>query len=55
LIDIVATINVMTRDTMLNINMKELLRHTPIVLQLEDKSTFILEGVIEDLIVSIDS
>ena len=55
LIDLRAAINVMTRDTMLRLNLIDLLRHTPTVLQLADKSTVSPEGVLEDITISIDS
>lgn len=47
LIELSATIIVMTRETMNNLNLVNL-RHTPIVLQLLDRSTVKLEGIIED-------
>ena len=44
-IDLGETINVMTKDTMLRLNVKSLLRHTLTVLQLVDRSTVNPEGV----------
>jgi hypothetical protein len=45
----------MTKDTMLTVNLKDLLKHTPTALQCAHRSIVILEGVLEDVIVSIDS
>jgi len=55
LIDLGAAINVMTKDTMLKLNLQGSLRKTTIVLQLADHSTMTLEGIVEDVMVSIDS
>jgi len=55
LIDLEAAINVLTKETMLNLNLQGALRKTTTVLQLADKSTIALEGVVEDVTVSIDS
>eukprot|EP00253_Pinus_taeda_P029422 PITA_29422 len=55
LIDLGAAINVMTRDTMLKINLQGSLRKTSTVLQLADCSTMTPEGIMEDVMVSIDS
>lgn len=55
LIDLGANINVMTRDTMLKLNLQGSLRKTTIVLQLADHSTVIPEGIVEDVMVSINS
>eukprot|EP00253_Pinus_taeda_P006126 PITA_06126 len=55
LIDLGATINDMTRDTMLKLNLQSSLRKTSTVLQLEDRSTVTLEGIVEDVLVSVDS
>eukprot|EP00253_Pinus_taeda_P024767 PITA_24767 len=55
LIDLRATINVMTKDTMLKLNLQCSLRKTTIVLQLADRSTMTPEGIVEDVMVSIDS
>lgn len=55
LIDLGETINVMTRDTMFNLDLQNLLRHTTIVLHLADNSTGCPECVLEDVIVCVDS
>ena len=55
LIDLGAAINVLTKDTMLKLNLQGSLRKTTIVLQLADHSTMTLEGIVEDVMVSIDS
>ena len=48
-------INVMTKDTMLKLNLQSSLRKTTMVLQLENRSTVTPEGIVEDVMVSIDS
>jgi len=55
LIDLGAAINVMTNDTMLKLNLQGSLRKTTTVLQLADYSIATLEGIVEDVMVSIDS
>lgn len=55
LIDLGATINVMTKDTMLKLYLQGSLRKTMTMLQLADCSTMTPEGIIEDVMVSIDS
>jgi hypothetical protein len=55
LINLGPTINVMKIDTMLNMNFQWFMRHTPMVLQLVDISTMYLEGILKDIIVTIDS
>ena len=55
LIDLGAAINVMTKDTMLKLNLQGSLRKTSKVLQLPDHSTVTPEGIVEDVMVSIDS
>ena len=55
LIDLGAAINVMTRDTMLKLNLQISLRKTSTVLQLADRSTANPEGILEDVLVSVDS
>jgi len=55
LIDLGAAINVMTKDTMLKLNLQGSLRKTTIVLQLADHSIVTSEGILEDVMVSIDS
>ena len=55
LINLGAAINVMTKETILKLNLQGSLRKTTIVLQLENMSTVDPEGVVEDMMVSIDS
>eukprot|EP00253_Pinus_taeda_P032953 PITA_32953 len=55
LIDLGAAINVMTRDTMLKLNLQSSLRKTSTILQLANRSTVNLEGIMEDVLVSVDS
>jgi len=55
LIDLGAAINVMTKDTMLKINLQGSLRKTTIVMQLADCSTVTPKGIVEDVMVFIDS
>eukprot|EP00253_Pinus_taeda_P034880 PITA_34880 len=55
LIDLGATINVMKKDTMLKLNRQGSLRKTTTVLELADRSTVTPEGIVEDVMVSIDS
>eukprot|EP00253_Pinus_taeda_P005022 PITA_05022 len=55
LIDLGETINLMTKDTMLKLNLQGSLRKTTIVLQLADYSTIATKGIVEDVMVSIDS
>lgn len=55
LIDLGATTNVMIKDTMLKLNLQGSLRKTTIVLQIADHSTVTPEGIVEDVMVSIDS
>jgi len=45
----------MTRDTMLKLNLQGSLRKTSTVLQLADRSIVTLEGIVEDVLVSVDS
>lgn len=54
LIDLGAAINMMTRDTMLKLNLQGSLRNTSTVLQLADGSTVTPEGIMEDVMVSIN-
>eukprot|EP00253_Pinus_taeda_P016362 PITA_16362 len=54
LIDLGAAINVMTLDTMKTLQLTNLQR-TTIVLELADRSKVIPEGILEDIIVSLDS
>ena len=55
LIDLGETINVMNKDTMLKLNLQELLRHTATILQSENSSTIYLEGMLDDITVCVDS
>ena len=55
LIDLGAAINVMKKETMLKLNLHGSLRKTTTVLQLADRSTMTPEGIVEDVMVSIDS
>ena len=48
-------INIMTKETMLKLNLQGTLRKTTTVLQLADNSTVTLEGIVEDVMVTIDS
>eukprot|EP00253_Pinus_taeda_P033242 PITA_33242 len=54
LIDLGATINVMTLETMKTLQLTNL-QYTTIVLELADRSKVIPEGILEDIIVSLDS
>lgn len=55
LIDIMASINVMTKETMFKLNIQGSLRKTTTVLQLADRSIVAPERFVEDVMVSIDS
>jgi len=55
LIDLGAAINVMTRDTMFKLNLQGYLRKTSTVLQLADRYSVTPEGIVEDVLVSVDS
>jgi hypothetical protein len=55
LIYIVSSINVMEKDIILGLYLQGLLRHTLIVLQLVDISIVSPKGVLDDVMVSIDS
>ena len=55
LINIRVSIKVMTKDTILKLNLQYSLRKTIIVLQLADRSTATPEGIVEDVMVPIDS
>ena len=54
-IDIGVAINVMTKETMLKLNLQGSLRKTTTVMQLADRSIVTPEGIVEDVMVSIDS
>ncbi|XP_059066774.1 uncharacterized protein LOC131857973 [Cryptomeria japonica] len=53
LIDLGVAINVMTKEIMQNLNLANT-RPTHIVIQLDDSSTFKLDGMIEDIVVTLD-
>ena len=55
LINLRETIIVMEKDIMLRIDFQGLLRHTPTILHLVDISIVNPKGVLEDVMVSIDS
>jgi len=55
LIDLGAAINVMTKDTMLKLNLQGSLRKTTTVLQLADHSIVTPKGIVENVMVSINS
>eukprot|EP00253_Pinus_taeda_P014105 PITA_14105 len=55
LIDLGDAINVMTKDTMLKLNLQGSLRKTSTILQLADRSIVTPEGIVEDVLISIDS
>jgi hypothetical protein len=48
-------INVTTKDTMLRLNLQGSLRHTSSLIQLADRSTIDTKGMIEEIIVFVDS
>ena len=54
-LDIGVAINVMTKETMLKLNLQGTLRKTTTVIQLANQSTVTPEGIVEDVMVSIDS
>lgn len=55
LIDLGAGINLMTKETILKLNVQGSLRKTTTVLQLPDRSTVAPKGVVENVMASIDS
>ena len=55
LIDLGASINVMTKNTMPKLKLQGSLRNITIVLQLANHSTVTPEGIVEDVMVYIDS
>jgi hypothetical protein len=54
LIDLEATVNIMTRETMKDLGLTGL-RETPIILQLADRSIIKPEGILEDVVIYVDS
>jgi len=55
LVDLGAAINIMTLETAQLLQLKNVIRETPTILELDDRSTIKPEGVIEDLIISVES
>jgi len=55
LIDLGATINVITKDTMVKLNLQGSLRNTTIFFQLADHSTVTSEVIVNNVMVSINS
>ena len=55
LVDLGAAINIMTLETAQLLQLKNVIRETPTILELANPSTIKPEGVIEDLIISIES
>eukprot|EP00253_Pinus_taeda_P027115 PITA_27115 len=55
LVDLGATINIMTLETTQLLQLKHLIRETPTILELADRSTIKPEEVIEDLVISVES
>eukprot|EP00253_Pinus_taeda_P028310 PITA_28310 len=55
LVDLGAAINIMTLETTQLLQLKHLIRETPTILELADRSTIKPEGVIEDLVTSVES
>jgi hypothetical protein len=55
LVDLGVEINIMPIETTQLLQLRTQVRPTPIVLELADRSTIIPEGVIDDLVISVDS
>eukprot|EP00253_Pinus_taeda_P033343 PITA_33343 len=55
LVDLGVAINIMTLETTPLLQLKNVIRETPTILELADHSTIKPEGVIEDLIISVES
>eukprot|EP00253_Pinus_taeda_P036019 PITA_36019 len=55
LVDLGAAINIMTLETAQLLQLKNVIRETPTILELADHSTIKPEGVIEDLIILVES
>jgi hypothetical protein len=55
LVDLGATINIMTLETLQLLQLQDEVRDTPTILELVDRSTIKPEGVIEDLSISMES
>ena len=54
LVDLGASINVITMETVKNLGLINI-RTTPTSLELADRSTIRLEGILDDLVISVDS
>lgn len=54
LVDMGAAINIMTLETSQLLQLRNLIRETPTILELADRSTIKPEGVIEDLIIFVE-
>src|ERR1700733_3347036 len=55
LVDLGAAINTMTLETAQLLQLKHLIRETPTILELANRSTIKPEGVIKDLVISVES
>eukprot|EP00253_Pinus_taeda_P007729 PITA_07729 len=55
LVDLGAAINIMTLETTQLLQLKHLIRETPTILELANRFTIKPEGVIEDLVISVES
>lgn len=55
LVDLGAAINIMILETLQLLQLQNEVRDTPTILELANRSTIKPEGVIEDLIISVDS
>ena len=55
MVDLGAAINIMTLETSQLLQLKNVIRDTPTILELVDHSTIKPEGVIEDLVISVES
>ena len=55
LIDLGATINVMTTTTLEQLQLQPLLQPTPTILELADKTRVIPEGILDDVMVTLAS
>jgi len=55
LVDLGAAINIMTLETSQLLQLKNVIRETPTILELVDHSTIKPKGVTEDLIISFES
>eukprot|EP00253_Pinus_taeda_P021687 PITA_21687 len=55
LVDLGAAINIMTLETTQLLQLKNLIREIPTILELANRSTIKPEGVIEDLVISVES